>query len=175
VLFEEGLDAESLFALADEDQVRAVARDITGAGLVFLYDDSQEGVAGAVDRLRVTEGRAAQSGLLIPIPPLPVAVGHLPAPCTLFASVLLDRGRQHDYGRHLQGIGPAPEGYEQAAALVLGCDQAHALLEVVGPEWLVVLERLDLLTAHEDVLDVRTLPVAPEQVRGAGSRLAWGP
>jgi len=175
VMFEQGPSLEDLFALTEQDDVRAVVRGFGGVSLVFLHTEQVELTAGAADRIRGTMTTAATTGLVVPIPPLPVAVGMEPEACSLFVLLELARGRQHAYAKYLQGVGSGPEGVKHAVGLVLGCPRVHAVLEVVGEDWLNVLERLDLLTAHDDVTGVQTIPVAAEHIRGAGSDLAWGP
>jgi hypothetical protein len=174
VLFEQGPGVESVLALAEQEHVRAVASSVGGAALVFVHSTSANLTATAVDRIRGSATAGALGGLMIPIPPLPVAVGHMPGASTLFVLVELERGRQHSYAKYLESVESGSEEVKHAAGLVLGCPRAHALLEVVGEDWPGVLARLDLLTAHDDVKNVQTIPAAAEHIRGAGSELAWG-
>lgn len=176
VLVEQPQEMDALLSLVDLEHVRAVVRDTAGAGLVFLHSEQNETIAEAADDLRGRLDGAALVGLTIgPIGPLPVAVGHLPGQCTVFAAVTLARGRHLSFAAHLRAQEAETEGCRQAAGIVLGCPDIHAMLEVTGEEWLTVLARLDQLTAHPDVVQVRTFPAAERHIRGAGSELAWGP
>jgi hypothetical protein len=175
VLFEEGFDSEALLSIADKEHVRAVGRDVGGAGLAFFHSERLELAVNAMDAARRLSGSRSFAAVMIGLPPLPVITGHKPGPCTLFATVRVERGRQLAYGRYLQQQQPSVDGFNQAAALVVGCRDVHAVVEVVGEDSLGVIERLDVLTGHDDVADVRTFLVASEHAKGFGSQLAWGP
>jgi len=169
VLLPASYTPEQVLRLGGGEGVRALAFTEFGSGTGGMVMISSESVpmSGSLpicpDDVPIDD---CIHGILQPLPVVPNT--HYPGDYNIFAFLQLFGGRQRSYARFLKEIGPADDGVQDARALVLGTDQLHAIVEVVGDDFDTVVDRMLLLTDHDDVVDVRTFLVNRGDTRGFG-------
>jgi hypothetical protein len=170
VLFPELPSSSYLFEQMERKYVRAVALGDFGSGfagmMMITAPSMSSGSKTASDVCPDGELVNCLPGLVVPLPVVPSM--HMPGDYNLFGLVTLAGGLPHSFHRHLLGSGDPVEGVKQASGLVLGVRDVHAVVEVVGDDLEAVSQRLFDLTAHDDVLELRTFVVSKENTRGFG-------